>query len=84
MAAAPTDATVATMAIDRRTDATRGDWIEVPSPGGGPVQRGQILDVLGRPDHYRLRVRWDDDRVTIHYPSSRDRVIPREQALSGP
>ncbi len=71
------------MPTERRTDPQRGDWIEVPSAGGGPVERGQILDVLGRAEHRRLRVRWDDDRVTIHYPSSRERVIPRAEALGG-
>lgn len=72
------------MPAERRTAPQPGDWIEVPPVGGGPLQRGQILDVLGRPDHQRLRVRWDDDRVTIHYPSSREHVIPRAQALHGP
>jgi Domain of unknown function (DUF1918) len=57
-----------------------GDWIEVEPPGGGPPERGQILELIGRGRHRRLLVRWDD-RVTIHYPAARERIVPRSEAL---
>lgn len=60
--------------------ASAGDWIEVAPPGGGIPKRGQILEVIGRGHHRRLRVRWEDG-ITIHYPSARERVVPRAEAL---
>ena len=35
-----------------------------------PARVGEILEVLGEPDHSHFRVRWDDGRETIYYPSS--------------
>jgi hypothetical protein len=37
---------------------------------------GEILEVIGAPEHTRLRVRWDDGRETILYPSSDAIVRP--------
>ena len=37
---------------------------------------GEILEVLGDAEHPHFRVRWDDDRETIFYPSN-DSVIRR-------
>ena len=39
---------------------------------------GEILEVLGDVEHPHFRVRWDDDRETIFYPSS-DSVIRRRK-----
>ena len=35
---------------------------------------GEILEVLGEPGHEHYRVRWDDDRESIFYPSN-DAII---------
>jgi hypothetical protein len=63
--------------------AREGDWLEVHAVGGGPPRRGQILEVLGRPGHERYRVRWDEQRESIHYPqaggSSVERIVRRRR-----
>lgn len=69
------------MSAGAGAEATAGDWLEVEPAGGGPPQRGQILEVLGEPGHRRYRVRWDDG-TTIHYPSGHERVVPRAQMLA--
>ena len=43
---------------------------------GAASRKGEILEVLGTPDHERYRVRWDDGRESVFYPSS-DAVIQR-------
>jgi hypothetical protein len=61
-----------------------GDRIEVSSPGGGLPRRGLIVEVLGGPGHERYRVRWLDDRESIHYPSDGTRIHrPRRKRLRG-
>jgi Domain of unknown function (DUF1918) len=42
---------------------------------GAGGRRGEILQVLGTPDHPHYRVRWDDDRETLLYPSSDALVV---------
>jgi hypothetical protein len=37
---------------------------------GEAARRGEILEVLGVPGHEHYRVRWDDDRESVFYPSS--------------
>jgi hypothetical protein len=37
---------------------------------------GEILEVLGEPGHEHYRVRWEDGRETVFYPSS-DATIHR-------
>jgi rRNA processing protein Gar1 len=37
---------------------------------GEPERLGEILEVLGQPDHVHFRVRWDDDHESIFYPGS--------------
>jgi len=41
---------------------------------------GEILEVIGAPEHMRFRVRWDDGRETIFYPSS-DAIVRPARAL---
>ena len=41
---------------------------------GEAARRGEILEVLGVPGHEHYRVRWDDDRESVFYPSS-DAVV---------
>jgi hypothetical protein len=37
---------------------------------GEGSRTAEILEVLGEPGHEHYRVRWEDDRETIYYPSS--------------
>jgi hypothetical protein len=52
-----------------------GDRLEVSAPGGGPPRHGRIVEVLGSPHHEHYRVRWSDERLSIHYPSDGTRII---------
>ena len=48
-----------------------GDLIVIASHHVGESERiAEILEVLGEPPHERYRVRWDDGRESVHYPSS--------------
>lgn len=46
---------------------------------GESPRKGEVLEVLGEPGHPHYRVRWDDDRETVFYPSS-DATIHRHEA----
>ncbi len=37
---------------------------------GEPERLGEILEVLGEPDHVHFRVRWDDEHESIFYPGN--------------
>ena len=55
--------------------ARAGDLIVIHEHRVGESRRiGEILEVLGEAGHTHYRVRWDDDRETIFYPSN-DAVI---------
>ena len=58
----------------KTTVGQEGDWLEVSLPSGGPPRRGQIVEVMGGPGHRHYRVRWVDDRESIHYPSEGTRI----------
>ena len=62
----------------RTTTGRPGDRVEILSPAGAPPHRGEIVEVLGRPGHEHYRVRWDDGRESIHYPSDGTRIVPRQ------
>ena len=47
---------------------------------GESPRKGEVLEVLGEPGHPHYRVRWDDDRETVFYPSS-DATIHRHEAV---
>jgi hypothetical protein len=51
-----------------------GDVIEVEGRVGTPGRSGEIREVLGEVGHAHFRVRWDDGRESIYYPSSDARV----------
>jgi hypothetical protein len=52
-----------------------GDVIEVEGRAVGlPGTSGEILEVLGDPAHPHFRVRWEDGRESIYFPSSDARV----------
>jgi rRNA processing protein Gar1 len=59
--------------------ARRGDVVAVTAHHLGERERiGEILEVLGDAEHPHFRVRWEDDRETIFYPSN-DSVIRRRK-----
>jgi hypothetical protein len=59
----------------RQSRAQVGDVIVVEGHRLGESRRmGEILEVLGEPDHEHYRVRWDDGRETVFYPSSDARI----------
>jgi len=61
--------------------AHTGDVVVIDGHRVGAQPRlGEILEVLGEPDHERYRVRWDDDRETVFYPGSDAIVRPRAAA----
>ena len=55
-----------------------GDVLEVSAAGGGPPQRGRIIEILGGPHHERYLVRWSDEHRSIHYPSDGTRIVGEE------
>ena len=60
--------------MSARTQARRaqqGDVVVIEGHHVGEGRRtGEILEVLGEPDHEHYRVRWEDGRETVFYPSS--------------
>lgn len=61
-------------------DAAVGDVIVIEGHHVGDSRRaGEIIEVLGTPGHEHYRVRWDDDRETVFYPSS-DATIHKHEA----
>lgn len=54
-----------------RFRAAAGDVVAIHGHHlGEPERVGEILEVLGRPDHVHFRVRWDDDHESIFYPGN--------------
>jgi hypothetical protein len=63
-----------------RTRAKRGDTLEIVGHRLGDHARfAKILEVLGTGSDVRYRVRWDDGRETVVYPSSDVFVRPRRR-----
>ena len=59
--------------------AAVGDVIVIEGHHVGDSRRaGEILEVLGSAGHEHYRVRWDDDRETVVYPSSDATIRKRE------
>jgi Domain of unknown function (DUF1918) len=52
-----------------------GDWLEVRGIPGAPSRRGQILEILGDPDHEHYRVRWDEAHESIFFPSEGTMIV---------
>lgn len=66
--------------IDDAPLAEIGDLIVVEEHRvGGGRRTGEILEVLGERERPHYRVRWDDDRETIFYPSSDAHVVHKEE-----
>lgn len=52
-----------------RAAAAAGDVILVQGDHvGSPSRAGEILEILGAPDHVRYRVRWEDGHESIFTP----------------
>lgn len=48
-----------------------GDIVVISGHRVGESKRtGEILELLGEPDHRHFRVRWDDGHESLFYPSS--------------
>lgn len=66
----------------------KGDTVVVAADRVGHSERvGQILEVLGEPDHVHYRVRWEAGNETVLYPSSDATIRPargRRAATSPP
>ena len=59
--------------------AAPGDLVVIEAHHLGEAERlGEILEVLGDPAHPHYRVRWEDDKESVFYPSN-DAVIRRKQ-----
>ena len=57
-----------------------GDLIEIGGKHVGESRRtGQILEVIGQPGHEHYRVRWEDGRETLFYPSDHASVVRHVQ-----
>jgi hypothetical protein len=54
-----------------------GDQIETRGLHGQPSRRGEIVELLGSPGHEHYRVRWDEQRESIVYPTDGVIITPR-------
>ena len=62
----------------------KGDVIVIAGHHVGAAERiGEILEVLGGPEHVRYRVRWDDGGESIFYPGSDATIRPARRHRSG-
>ena len=61
-----------------------GDWIEARGVHGEPARRGQIIELLGRPEHKHYRVRWDERHESIVYPADGVIITPQHQRRTRP
>jgi hypothetical protein len=53
------------------SQAQVGDLVEIHGHRlGQPGRTGEILEVLGQPEHEHYRVRWEDGRESIFTPGS--------------
>jgi len=61
--------------------ARPGDVVEVSSRRvGEPLRLGEIIEVLGRPEHRHYRVRWADGHESILYPGEATTIRERRRA----
>ena len=51
---------------------------------GEPARLGEILEVLGHPDHPHYRVRWEDGHETIIYPGETTTIKEKSPASHAP
>ena len=72
---------------------TKTQKTERPQPGdlvvihrhhlGEPSRTGEILEVLGEPGHEHYSVRWEDEHVSIFYPSN-DAIVETRRKEGNP
>ncbi len=61
--------------------AKPGDLVVIEEHRVGEAKRfGEIVEVLGEPEREHYRVRWDDDRETIFYPSNDATIKPAKKS----
>ena len=62
----------------------KGDTVVVAADRVGHSERvGEILEVLGQPDHVHYRVRWEAGNETVLYPSSDATIRPARRRGAG-
>ena len=67
------------MSAIRQQVVERGDVVEVSGRRvGEPGRLGEILEVLGPPEHRHYAVRWEDGHESILYPGETTSVKPRK------
>lgn len=53
-----------------------GDEVVVDSRTlGGPVRKGEVLEVRGETGHEHYRVRWDDGHESVFFPGPDAHVV---------
>jgi len=61
-----------------------GDVVEIHGHRVGETARsGEILEVIGGPGHQHFRVRWDDGRESLFFPSNDAIVRPSRTPVRG-
>lgn len=69
------------MSVTRQVVVGQGDVVEVSSRRvGEPPRLGEIIEVLGPPDHRHYRVRWEDGHESILYPGEATTIKQRSSA----
>lgn len=62
-----------------------GDVIAITGHRVGEAPReGEILEVLGEPDHEHYRVRWEDGHESVFYPGNDAIVRPKRRRSRKP
>ena len=70
--------------VEQTYHAKIGDVVEVGAHRvHEPARVGEILEVLGEPDHSHFRVRWDDGRETSTTPPATQSSVPLDEAGRG-
>ena len=72
-----------TTKVDRVRPVQPRDVVQTSGRHVGDVGRtGEIVAVLGEPDHVHYRVRWEDGRESILYPGEGTTVHPSEGTVA--
>jgi hypothetical protein len=59
---------------------SKGDLIVIAGHRVGERERiGEILDVLGAPEHVHYRVRWEEGGESVFYPGSDASIRPQSR-----
>ena len=69
----------------RRADVQPGDLVEVTGHFVGEKPRlGEILEVLGEPEHEHYRVRWEDGHESFYYADNDATIRPARRRATTP